>query len=397
MKKIIIFFLILFFGLDLYAINDKPILFVFGTRPEAIKVLPLYKKFKENNVYSVICSTGQHTDLLDEIFKIFDAKPDFDFHIMKPNQDLSYITEVVLEKMKDLIKEIKPILIIVQGDTTSAMAAALAGFYEKIPIAHIEAGLRTNKKYYPFPEEINRRIIDQISTFLFAPTTLSVSNLLNEGLDKNNVFCVGNTVVDALLEIDQKIEKKIIFPSQEILEFIENNRLNKNKIFLLTAHRRETVENGLNNIYEAANTILERYPNVSIIYPIHPNPKIHKIYENSTLKNRVNIKTTPPLSYIDMVYLLRNVDGVLTDSGGIQEEASVFGKPVIVLREETERIESLENKNAVIAGINKEKIIEETKRVILDESFYPYNNVYGDGTTCDQILKIIDLKMKDLQ
>lgn len=394
MKKLVF---ILFFFIEIAAC-EKPVLFVVGTRPEAIKMLPLYKKFKENNIFSLLCHTGQHADLLSEVFTIFQVKPDYDIKIMKPNQDLSYITEAVLNKMKDLLMKIRPCLVVVQGDTTSAMASAMAAFYEKIPVAHIEAGLRTNKKYCPFPEEMNRCIISRIASFHFAPTAAAVDNLMKEGIDKSTVFLVGNTVVDAFLEVDKKIKNQQIFPLPELVDMISKQKKNGGRIFLLTVHRRETVDGGLEKIYNALISILEKHSDIFIIYPVHPNPRILEVLEKSDLNRKANIKITSPLAYSDMVFLLRHVDGVLTDSGGIQEEASVIGKPVIVLRKETERVESIQNNNAIIAFANEEMIFEGIEKIIKGTFNFSINtNLYGDGTACDKIFKIINENLENLR
>jgi UDP-N-acetylglucosamine 2-epimerase (non-hydrolysing) len=375
---------------------DKPILFVIGTRPEAIKVLPVYKTLKENNISSYLCLTDQHEELVNNLLNIFDVKADFHFKIMKKNQTLSYLNEIILNKMSELISQIDPCLVIVQGDTTTAMASALAAFYKKVPIAHIEAGLRTNNIYSPFPEEINRRIISLVSTYHFAPTKKAYLNLQKENIDKDNFFLVGNTVVDAIHIIKSKIQNNQIFISKELQNILKKNKSKNKKTFLLTAHRREALENGLDKIFLSIKKALMKNPELFIIYPLHPNPKILDPLEKSGLKNLSNIQIISPLEYPDMIYLLENVDGVLTDSGGLQEEAATLNIPALVLRECTERKEGVECKSSIIVGFDEKKIIAGIETILNNPSYFNFSNsIYGDGTSSQQITNILkDLKNK---
>lgn len=366
------------------------VLLVIGTRPEAIKMIPVYLALKNEKIPTLLCSTGQHKELLDDIFKLFKIKPDFDFKMMKENQDLFDITQKTLINTKNLFKQVKPSLVVVQGDTTSAMSAALAAFYLKIPDAHIESGLRSKNINRPFPEELNRRIISLISSYHFAPTKNSIDNLLKEGIDKKFIFYTGNTICDSLLNVITQIQNKQIFPSHEIKEIIDIHHLDNNKILLFTCHRRETLTKELKEIFLALKEALQKDSKLLIIYPTHPNPLIKKLLNETKLNECSNIKIFSPLSYYDMVYLLTSVDGILTDSGGIQEEGVSLNKPVIVLRNETERLEGIESGFSKLVGTKKESIISAINEInpSSNESL-SFNPIYGDGQAGKKIAAII--------
>jgi|ERR1700733_1250092 len=368
---------------------SKPVLLIVGTRPEGIKMLPIYHALKKYNIPTIVCSTGQHGAMLDEVFNLFDAVPDKALNIMIPGQDLFHITTAVLSHMKDFLQEINPSLVLVQGDTTTAVAAALASFYLKIPVGHIEAGLRSGNIMAPYPEEMNRRIISIIATYHFAPTQLSVENLKKENITQQ-IFCVGNTVVDALHAIREKIVAQRIMPSHSLQNLIHSCKEKKQKIMLLTAHRRESFSEGLKNIFTAIKITLEKNPDLFIIYPMHPNPAIKRIYEEAQLRSLSNISVTSPLAYSDLVYLLDNVDFVATDSGGIQEEAVSLGKPVLILRNETDRPEGIGCGIAQLTGTNTQAVVQGISHIIQTPVMqFEKNNVYGDGTASEQIAHII--------
>lgn len=317
----------------------KRVLVIIGTRPEAIKLIPLYRALKEASFDAILCATNQHTNLLDQACAIFDVTPDINLHIMQENQDLAHITNAVLEKTSAVYREYNPDLVVVQGDTTTAFAAALAAFYLKIPIAHIEAGLRSGNKFAPYPEEINRKIITQLASYHFAPTAFNVAQLLNEGVARDMIFCTGNTVVDALFFIKNKIEKKELLVDQLLVDLVQTQRTLEKKIILLTAHRRESFGAGLLSAFTTIKRFALEHPDVFIVYPAHPNPHVLKAIDESGLRSLANILVLPPLAYIDLVFLLMSVDWVVTDSGGIQEEAVSLGKQVLVLRDVSERVE----------------------------------------------------------
>jgi len=386
------FFLILLLPLISYSAEiDRPVILMFGTRPEAIKVLPLYKSLKEEGIPTVLCSTGQHRDLLEEIFTSFDVQPDYDFKLMKSSQGLSYITEKVLHETTALCNKIRPRLVVVQGDTSSAMAAALAAFYLHIPVAHIEAGLRTGNLQGPFPEELNRRAISLLASLHFAPTASAASNLLQEGIDKNTIFCTGNTIVDALYFMKEKLELGNILPSKHLISILNEPQIRDKHLLLLTAHRRESFNGGLECIFQAVKEALHSIPNIFIIYPSHPNPIVQKSLMESGLYDEPNIAIIPPIPYQDMVYLLCSVQGILTDSGGIQEEALSLGKPVLVLRNETDRIEGIEEGIALIVGTKKEAILSGIHLMtenLSNEQDYK-QDLYGDGKASKRMTKII--------
>lgn len=369
------------------------VLLIIGTRPDSIKMAPVYHALKQLAIPVRICSTDQHADLHLDALKLFNIIPDYHLHIMKKDQDLFHITTSVLERIKELYMHIQPSIVLVQGDTTSALAAAIAAFYLKIPIGHIEAGLRTHNIFGPFPEEFNRKAISLIASYHFSPTGLATACLLKEHINADIIFNVGNTVVDALRYIQEKIAQGEIMPSNEILHAVESAHAKKAKIMVLTAHRRESFAHGLQSIFTAIKKSLILHPNLYVIYPTHPNPTIRKILEETELQKAPNILITKPLSYIDMVYLLSKADAIATDSGGLQEEAISLNKPVLVLRNETERYEGVQAGIAQLVGDNQEKIIREITVLMQSRaSNNAINTIYGNGTSGKQIAHIIQEK-----
>lgn len=374
------------------AITPGPVVVVVGTRPEAIKMIPVYQALKRAQIPTVLCSTGQHADLLNEIFTLFDLKPDFDLKVMQPGQDLFHITTAVLARSKEVFLQIHPSLVVVQGDTSSAMAAALTAFYLKIPVAHVEAGLRTNDIYAPFPEEMNRQLLARLATLHFPPTPLAAHNLADEGINGEKIFCTGNTVIDALYDVRDRIKAKKILPSPALAERIESIRKAHGKIVLLTAHRRESFDGGLHNIFSAIKTALEQNPNLYVIYPMHPNPAIKQTLNEIALEALPNMVIIPPIPYQDMVYLLDAVDGVATDSGGIQEEAVSLGKPTLVLRNETDRPEGLQGGLAQLVGTKESAIRAGIEQILLrnpSETASTLLSPYGDGLASRRIAEAI--------
>lgn len=362
----------------------RKILIIFGTRPEAIKIAPVLKELQRHKTKfkSIVCVTSQHKQMLNQVLSLFDIRPDINLNLMRENQNLNSLTAKTIRTLNKVILETKPDLILVQGDTTTATVAALAGFYQRVPIGHIEAGLRTNDRYNPFPEEINRRIISVVSTCHFAPTRKAVEVLLREGITKRNVFLTGNTVVDALRMI---IKKK---PQINLdLQF-----LNSPKLILVTAHRRESFGGPLENICNALKEIVRRNPNVEIIYPVHMNPNVRKVVYK-ILNNRNRIHLISPLRYHEFIYLLHRCYLVLTDSGGVQEEAPAFGKPVLVMRKRTERPEGVEAGVAKVIGTDIKDIIRATELLLRNKTIYTKMSKaispYGDGKAASKIIKIL--------
>ena len=368
---------------------NRKLLFVFGTRPEAIKLYPLIKIFSENKNYKVkVCNTGQHRNMVKQVIDFFNIKIDFALGVMKYNQSLFQLTSAILSKIRPVLKEYKPDLVFVQGDTTSTFVGALAAYYLGIKIAHIEAGLRSYNKKAPFPEELNRILTDHLADYYFAPTTRAEKNLNNEGI-RENVWVVGNTGIDALflgLKIIRKREEEKYAKHFRSIDF------NK-KILLVTAHRRESFGRKFMNICEALMMIACRFSDVEIVYPVHLNPNINKP-ARYILKGIKNIHLTAPLSYPHLIFLMNKSYLILTDSGGIQEEAPSLGKPVLVLREVTERVEGIEAGNAMLVGTNTKQIFETTAKLLTEKKIYNkmsgVKNPYGDGKSAQRILKIID-------
>ncbi len=377
----------------------KKILSIFGTRPEAIKMAPLVRELEKNKntIDSKVCVTAQHREMLDQVLDIFDIHPDFDLDIMKPNQDLYDITSRVLLKMRDVLDDFKPDMILVHGDTTTSTTAALAAFYKQIPVGHIEAGLRTGNIYSPWPEEMNRKITGALGTFHFAPTQLARENLLLENVNGENIFVTGNTVIDALIMAADKIkgsielEQNIVDELSDIFD-ADLESIFSSKFILVTGHRRENFGDGFIHICKALQEIAKKFPEVNIIYPVHLNPNVKEpVYK--LLKGFNNIHLITPLSYLPFIYLLEKCYFVLTDSGGIQEEAPSCGKPVLVMRDTTERPEAVNAGTVKLVGTNKKRIISESRKLLEDRDYYlsmaEANNPYGDGKASERIVDII--------
>lgn len=381
----------------------KKVMLVFGTRPEAIKMAPLVKEFQKQKerIETVVCVTGQHREILDQVLEIFDIKPDYDLNIMKQGQDLYDVTARVLTGMREVLKEVKPDVVLVHGDTTTSTAAALATFYQQIPVGHVEAGLRTHNIYSPWPEEMNRLLTGRLATYHFSPTPLSRNNLIKESIDDRNIIVTGNTVIDALYWVVDKIKN-----NKELNNELENvlskagydvNRLNNGKkLVLITGHRRENFGDGFINMCTAIKDLMVKYPDVDFVYPMHLNPNvrkpIHEVFgENlSGLKNMFFIE---PLEYLSFVYLMEKSSIVLTDSGGIQEEAPGLGKPVLVMRNTTERPEALNAGTVKLVGTDYNKIVNEVSSLIDDKAAYEKMskavNPYGDGLACGRIVNAL--------
>lgn len=378
----------------------KKIMLVFGTRPEAIKMAPLVKEFqKHHNAFqTIVCVTGQHREMLDQVLSLFEIKPDYDLNIMKQGQDLYDVTARVLIGMRDILKCTQPDFVLVHGDTTTSTAAALAAFYQQIPVGHIEAGLRTNNIYSPWPEEMNRLITSRIATHHFAPTELSRKNLLNENIATNSITVTGNSVIDALYWVVNKIKtseslgqelKQIIAASGYNTERLIDNK----KLVLITGHRRENFGDGFINMCNAIKYLTNKYPNVDFVYPMHLNPNVRKPIRTvfgEDLSSFDNMFFIEPLEYLSFVYLMEKSTIVLTDSGGIQEEAPGLGKPVLVMRETTERPEALLAGTVKLVGTNYDNIIGEVSALLDDREYYNKMslaiNPYGDGNACKRIV-----------
>lgn len=378
----------------------RKIMLVFGTRPEAIKMAPLVKEFQKypTEFEIIVCVTGQHREMLDQVLQIFDIKPDYDLNIMKQGQDLYDVTAHVLTGMRGVLKDAKPDIVLVHGDTTTSTAAALAAFYQQIPVGHVEAGLRTHDIYSPWPEEMNRQITGRIAIYNFAPTLLSKQNLLIEGIQEDSITITGNTVIDALYWVVDKINNDQTL-NEDLRERVKCSGYNierlrdEKKLVLITGHRRENFGNGFISICEAIKKLTEKYKEVDFVYPMHLNPNvrkpIHEVFgENlSTLGNMFFIE---PLEYLSFVYLMEKSTIVLTDSGGIQEEAPSLGKPVLVMRNTTERPEALEAGTVKLVGTDYNKILGEVSALLDDKEYYDSMskavNPYGDGMACQRII-----------
>lgn len=380
----------------------KTIMLVFGTRPEAIKMAPLVKEFQKNpqDFKTVVCVTGQHREMLDQVLNIFEIKPDYDLDIMKQGQDLYDITARVLTGMRDVLNEAKPDVVLVHGDTTTSTAAALAAFYQQIPVGHVEAGLRTHNIYSPWPEEMNRQITGRIATYNFSPTPLSESNLKSE-MAHGEIFVTGNTVIDALHMVVKRLSEDKTLAKEQIKVLAEAGydvtRLNNGKkLVLITGHRRENFGEGFISMVTAMKDLSEKYPNVDFVYPMHLNPNVRKpIHEvfGEDLTTYKNFFFIEPLQYLEFVYLMEKSAIVLTDSGGIQEEAPGLGKPVLVMRNTTERPEALDAGTVKLVGTNHDLIMSEVSRLLEDQSYYEQMshavNPYGDGKSCGRIVSAL--------
>lgn len=375
----------------------KKIMLVFGTRPEAIKMASLVIELKKHpeSFQTIVCVTGQHREMLDQVLTLFNIVPDFDLNIMKQGQDLYDITSRVLLGMRDILKESNPDIVLVHGDTTTSTASALAAFYQQIPVGHVEAGLRTHNIYSPWPEEMNRLITSRISAYNFAPTSLSKQNLLNEGIADETIIVTGNTVIDALYVVLDKMKMDIQLRNELVSQLqcsgYDVNRISEEKrLVLITGHRRENFGDGFLNIFNAIKTLSEKYPEVDFVYPMHLNPNVRKpIREVFGEKPASNLFFIEPLDYLPFVFLMEKSDIILTDSGGIQEEAPGLGKPVLVMRDTTERPEALEAGTVKLVGTNYEMIVAEVSKLLDDQVYYNQMskavNPYGDGLACTRI------------
>lgn len=380
----------------------KTIMLVFGTRPEAIKMAPLVKEFQKypEKYKTVVCVTGQHREMLDQVLSLFEITPDYDLNIMKQGQDLYDVTSRILLGMREVLGQCKPDMLLVHGDTATSTAAAMGAFYAQIPVGHVEAGLRTYDIYSPWPEEMNRQITGRISTLHFSPTNVSRQNLLNEATKDENIIVTGNTVIDALHMVVDKIKSNSSLEAQLIAKIGEMgydvNRLNGGRrLVLITGHRRENFGDGFLNICNALKDLALKYPDIDFLYPMHLNPNVRKpIKEVFADMDNGNMFFIEPAEYLYFVYLMTRSYLILTDSGGIQEEAPSLGKPVLVMREVTERPEALEAGTIRLVGTNRQLIVDEASKFIDDAKYYAENeriaNPYGDGTACEKILEAID-------
>ena len=388
---------------DYIILSMKKILLVFGTRPEAIKMAPLVKEFQKNSedFQTLVCVTGQHREMLDQVLKIFEIKPDYDLNIMKQGQDLYDVTSRVLLGMRGVLKETKPDVVLVHGDTTTSTAAALAAFYQQIPVGHVEAGLRTHNIYSPWPEEMNRQMTGRIASYHFAPTPLSRQNLLKENVDEDRITVTGNTVIDALYWVVDKIKKDTALDASLTDELrsagYDVDRLRGGRrLVLITGHRRENFGDGFIRMCQAIKTLTERFPEVDFVYPMHLNPNVRKpIHEvfGQDLSHLGNMFFIEPLEYLSFVFLMEKSSVVLTDSGGIQEEAPGLGKPVLVMRDTTERPEALEAGTVKLVGTDYDKIVDGVSELLSDWAAYERMskavNPYGDGLACQRIVEFL--------
>lgn len=380
----------------------QKVMLVFGTRPEAIKMCPLVKEFQKHTeeFETIVCVTGQHREMLDQVLKIFDVQPDIDLNIMKQGQDLTDVTVRILNGMRDVFKECKPDVVLVHGDTTTSTAAALAAFYAQIPVGHVEAGLRTHNIYSPWPEEMNRQITGRIATYNFSPTPLSEKNLQEEKA-QGNIYVTGNTVIDALHMVVEKLKSDEALAKEQDQVLLEAGydvtRLSGGKkLVLITGHRRENFGDGFIRMVTAMKDLSEKYPEVDFVYPMHLNPNvrkpIHEVFGEDL--TRPNFFFIEPLQYLEFVHLMSKANIVLTDSGGIQEEAPGLGKPVLVMRDTTERPEALASGTVHLVGTDYEKIVNEVSTLLEDKAAYEKMskavNPYGDGKACNRIVRILN-------
>ena len=382
----------------------KKVMLVFGTRPEAIKMAPLVKEFQlhANEFETIVCVTGQHREMLDQVLQIFEIQPNYDLNIMKQGQDLYDVTARVLIGMRDILKIVQPDVVLVHGDTTTSTAAALAAFYQQIPVGHVEAGLRTHNIYSPWPEEMNRLITGRIASYNFSPTSLSKQNLLDEGVSEDKIAITGNTVIDALHIVVDKIKNdgELDASLEDVLKrsgYDVGRLVNGKKLVLITGHRRENFGDGFISMCKAINTLKKKYPDVDFVYPMHLNPNVRKpIHEifGDNLSNHNNLFFIEPLEYLSFVYLMEKSTIVLTDSGGIQEEAPGLGKPVLVMRDTTERPEALEAGTVKLVGTNYDKIVDGISTLLDDKVYYEEMsksvNPYGDGKASERIVNNIN-------
>lgn len=373
----------------------KKVLIVFGTRPEAIKMAPLVKEFKKDskNFETRVCVTAQHRQMLDQVLEIFDIVPEYDLNIMKTGQDLYDITANVLVGIRDVLADFKPNIVFVHGDTSTTFSASLAAFYSKIKVGHVEAGLRTYDIYSPWPEEGNRQLTGVLANYHFAPTPQSGKNLLKEGKDQKDIYITGNTVIDSLMYVLQRIENQPELKEKIKSRICSQYQLDQTrKIILVTGHRRENFGQGFINICEGLKEIAQKNPNIDIVYPVHLNPNVQQPV-NDILSSIKNIYLIDPLQYEEFIYLMNQSYFIITDSGGIQEEAPSLGKPVLVMRDTTERPEAIAAGTVKLVGCDKETLVTEAEKLIHDKSEYEImsraHNPYGDGKACERIVHLI--------
>lgn len=385
------------------------VLFVFGTRPEAIKMCPLVKELEKHpDIFDVkVCVTGQHREMLDQVLNIFEVRPDFDLKIMKQGQDLYDVTIGVLSGLREVLEVVKPDVVLVHGDTTTSTAAAMAAFYKQIPVAHVEAGLRTHNIYSPWPEEMNRNITGRIATYHFAPTKISKQNLLDENVKAEQIFVTGNTVLDALHMVLNKMEQQGDIKIAVEKQLVENglplatmaswngNNNSERRLVLITGHRRENFGDGFISICHAIKKLAQEYPEVDFVYPVHLNPNVRKpVHDILQQADLDNIYIISPLEYLPFVYLMSKSYLILTDSGGVQEEAPGLGKPVLVMRNTTERPEAVTAGTVKLVGVDEEKIYKEVSELLNNEEAYDLMgqavNPYGDGKACQRIARLLN-------
>ena len=377
----------------------KKILLVFGTRPEAIKMAPLVLEFRKYNkkFETVVCVTGQHREMLDQVLRLFEITPDYDLNIMQANQDLYDVTNRILTGLRDVLKQVKPDLVFVHGDTTTSTTAALAAFYQQIPVAHVEAGLRTGNIYSPWPEEMNRQLTGRLATYHFAPTSLAKQNLLKENVREKNIEVTGNTVIDALHWVVNLIAENNDLSLSLQTDLFEkgydlNRLLQGKRMVLITGHRRENFGEGFLNICRAIKQLALKFPNIDFVYPMHLNPNVRKPVLDILGEAAGNVFLIEPLSYLPFVYMMKKSLLILTDSGGVQEEAPGLGKPVLVMRDTTERPEAVEAGTVLLVGTDNNKIINGVSDLVnnvngLYDSMSHAENPYGDGKACERIIK----------
>lgn len=381
----------------------KTIMLVFGTRPEAIKMAPLVKMLQQrpDEFRTVVVVTGQHRQMLDQVLGLFDIKPDYDLDIMQPNQDLTDVTVKILSGLREVFREVKPDIVLVHGDTTTSMAAGLASFYHQLPVGHVEAGLRTNNIYSPWPEEMNRRVTGRIASHHFAPTALSKQNLLAENVDERSIVVTGNTVIDALQmvidmikrdpKMSEEIEAQLLKTGYDINRLRDGNR----RLVLITGHRRENFGEGFLNICRALKELTTRFPDVDFVYPMHLNPNVRRPIREvlGTESEHQNLFLIEPLEYLLFVYMMEKSSLILTDSGGVQEEAPGLGKPVLVMRDTTERPEAVEAGTVKLVGTDYDKIVNNVSQLLTDSDEYEKMkravNPYGDGHACERIIEYL--------
>ena len=381
--------------------EKKKILLVFGTRPEAIKMFPVIKSLQKHpeRFEVLVCVTAQHREMLDQVLDLFDIKPDFDLNVMQKGQDLYDVTSRVLLGMREILSQSKPDLVLVHGDTTTSMATALAAFYQRIDVGHVEAGLRTHNLYSPWPEELNRQLTGRIAKYNFSPTELNKQNLLSEGIDEKTIYITGNTIIDALNIVLQKIATNAALQDtikQQLTACgYDTGRLTQDKeLVVITGHRRENFGDGFNNVFNAIKTLSEKFPNVDFVYPVHPNPNVREPINRilgDSLTN--NIFLMEPLDYLPFVFLMNKSKLLLTDSGGIQEEATAIKKPILIMRDTTERPEAVETGAVKLVGTNYDLIVNEVSDLLTNTSEYRLienrESPYGDGTAAERIVAIL--------